>query len=71
LCGCGTGNGTSFAGSSEFGVKQVRCKVSDVLSGGCEAKVTPREVADAEVAGDHGTNRRESDDKSFHDSIAS
>jgi hypothetical protein len=55
----------SFAGSGDFGVKQVLRKVPHVLPGRCEAEVLAREVADTEVSGDHGTSSRESDDESF------
>ena len=58
------GSRASFPGSSEFGVKQVLRQVPDVLPGGREAKIPAREVAKAEVTGDHGTSRRENDDES-------
>ena len=64
---CRLGSGARFAGSGEFGVKQVLREVTDILPGRCEAKVLARELADTEVTGDHGTSRRESADESFHD----
>ena len=59
-------SGASSARSGEF-VKQVLCEVPDIRPDGCEAKILAREVADAEITGDHGTSRRESDDESFLD----
>ena len=52
-------------------MKQVLHEVPDVLPDRCEAKIPVRTVAKAEVASDHGTSRRESDDESFHGSITS
>ena len=63
----GPGASAGFPGSGEFGVKQVLREAPDILPGRCEAEIPAREVADTEVAGDHGTSSRESDDESFHD----
>ena len=52
-------------------MKQVLREIPEVHPGPCEAKILTREVADTKVAGDHGTSRGESDNQSFHDSIAS
>ena len=41
------GSSASFAGSGDFGVKQVLCEVPDVLPDRCEGKIPVSEVANS------------------------
>ncbi len=71
LLGSGLMNCASFLGSGDLGVKQGLCEIPDIIPGGCEAKVAVREVASAEVTGDHRESSSEYSNDSFHSSIVS